>query len=160
LFLGDALTQVVVTPTLLYWFTRGPGGQRPHLGESIVMYVCLVLALFVGLVVNHPSYLLIFVYLPIPFLILAAVRLGPFGTANSLTLIAIVSMIAAVGGTGVFAGQSPDQAMLLIQWVDTSSLMRSRRLERASVQLFRCVCASARPSSQEAKPVRAIRWGC
>ena len=54
-FLADALTQVVVTPALLYWFTRESGRQRRHIGESIVVYVCLVIALFVGLVVNHPS---------------------------------------------------------------------------------------------------------
>jgi integral membrane sensor domain MASE1 len=113
-FLGDALTQVVVTPTLLYWCRRD-FGTRVRLAELLPVAVCVAGALFVGLGVDHFSYSLMFVYLPIPFLIWAAVRLGPFGTANSLTLVAIVSMVAAVEGMGVFAGQTASNAVLSIQ---------------------------------------------
>jgi len=113
-FLGDVLAQVIVTPTLLYWCTRA---YRPHKppGELVLVFVGLAGALFFGFVVSHDSHFLIFTYLPVPFLIWAAVRLRPFGAANAIALVGIVSMIAAVRGTGVFAGQPAGDAVVSIQ---------------------------------------------
>jgi signal transduction histidine kinase len=113
-FLGDVLAQVIVTPTLVYWFTRSHR-HNVRLLELICVLAALVGASFFGFLVSRPLNWPIALYLPIPFLIWAAVRLGPFGTANSLTLVAIVAVISAAGGTGVFAGVPPENAVLSIQ---------------------------------------------
>jgi len=104
-FLGDTLAQVIVTPTVIYWCTRRYRDSDARLGELIVVCVGLALAssyAFVARGHTAPSPTLL--YVPVPFLIWAAVRLGPFGTANAISLVAITSMIGAVRGTGVFAG--------------------------------------------------------
>lgn len=113
-FLGNALTQVVVTPTLLYWCTRRIEGRRQW-AEMLVVSCCLSGALFVGLTLTQASHWWIFLYLPVPFLMWAAVRLGPLGTATSLSLVAIVSMVAAVAGTGIFAGEPAQHVVPSIQ---------------------------------------------
>ena len=114
-FLGDALAQVIVTPTLLYWWTRGYRDVGSRLKELLLVGAGLTGALLYAFVVNHESLSLIFVYLPVPFLIWAAVRLRPFGTANAVALVTLVSMVAAVRGTGIFAGVSGDAAVLAMQ---------------------------------------------
>lgn len=117
-FLGDALTQVVVTPTLLYWCTGSHRNLRGRLVECLAVCVSLVATVsYVFLTSRDMSPSLAFLYVPVPFLVWAAVRLRPFGTANAIALVAIISMLAAVRGTGIFAGGAsvlPLQLFLLV----------------------------------------------
>src|SRR5262249_52795569 len=52
---------------------------------------------------------------PVPLLIWSAVRLRPFGTANAIALVAIVSMVGAVRGTGMFAEGAARSSVLSLQ---------------------------------------------
>jgi hypothetical protein len=87
-FLGDTLAQVIVTPTMVYWWNREYEHASARLGELLVLSIGLSMALFYAFVVEHDSYLLSMMYAPVPFLIWAAVRLRPFGTANAIALVA------------------------------------------------------------------------
>ena len=46
-------------------------------------------------------------YAPLPFLLWAAVRLGPAGTASALAVMVVVTIWGAVNGLGPFAGGTP-----------------------------------------------------
>ena len=113
-FLGDLLAQVIVTPTILYWFTSRLIPQH-RVRESIIVFGGLTVALLIGFLGDHRSPWLTVLYLPLPFLVWATVRLGPFGTSNALTLVAVASVISAANGSGVFADDSPSHAALSIQ---------------------------------------------
>jgi len=113
-FLGNAVTQVVVTPMLVYWGRRD-FRERVGFTEAICASCGLTGTLFVSFLVDHSSSALMFMYLPIPFLVWVAVRLRPFGAANALALVAVVAVVAAVKGSAVFAGESPAGAVLSIQ---------------------------------------------
>lgn len=113
-FLGDAVTQVVITPTILLWCRRD-FGLRVSLLETIAASTGLAVALYVGLLVGHAASSPVFIYLPVPFLIWVAARVGPFGAANALSLLAIVAMLGAMDGRGIFTGTSPAEAVLSIQ---------------------------------------------
>ena len=113
-FLGNAVTQVVVTPMLVYWGRRD-FRERVDVIEATCAACGLAGALIVGFLVDHSSAALMFMYLPIPFLVWVAVRLGPFGAANALALVAAVTMLAAVRGSTVFAGEPPAGTVLTIQ---------------------------------------------
>jgi integral membrane sensor domain MASE1 len=52
------------------------------------------------------------VYPPVPLLVWAAVRMRPFGTANAIALVAVVSMVGAVRGTGMFADDATHASVL------------------------------------------------
>src|SRR5262245_36811305 len=54
-FLGDALAQVIVTPTMLYWCTREYRHANARLGELVVLSVSLAAALFYAFVVAHDA---------------------------------------------------------------------------------------------------------
>ena len=114
-FLGDALAQVIVTPAIIYWSARAHRQQPPRLGEHVILMVALGTASSVAFVLINNGYSLGLAYLPVPLLIWSAVRLRPFGTANALALVAIVSMVGAVRGTGMFAETTAQSSVLALQ---------------------------------------------
>jgi len=114
-FLGDAVAQVIVTPTLLYWCAGGYRRVNARMKEIALMAAGLLAVLYFAFVMPHASYSPIVLYAPVPFLIWAAIRLRPFGTANALLLVAVVSMLGAVRGTGVFWGNSSNEVLLSMQ---------------------------------------------
>ncbi len=102
--LGDSLTQVVVTPTLLFWAARAHRHARARLAELLILCVALALTLsYAFMVPATRESSLALLYAPVPFLVWAAVRLRPFGTANAITLVALISIVGAVRGNGMFA---------------------------------------------------------
>jgi two-component system sensor histidine kinase UhpB len=112
-FLGDAVTQVIVTPALLYWCHREYRHANARLGELLILLAGLAaVASYAFIGAGSPSLL---IYAPIPFLVWAAIRLCPFGTANAIGLVAIVATIGAARGSGVFAGTAPLQSVVSLQ---------------------------------------------
>jgi signal transduction histidine kinase len=67
-------------------------------------------------------------YLPLPLLVWAAVRFGPWGASASLLSCALLSIAGAVRGQGPFVGHSPEenalaiQTFLILMWVPIMSL--------------------------------------
>jgi signal transduction histidine kinase len=114
-FMGDALTQVIVTPTLLYWCTRASGRVTSRPTESALLLVGLNAALYYTFVASHGDSSPALLYMPVPFLIWAAVRLGPPAAANANALVSVIAVFGTVNATGVLAGHSPDHALLSIQ---------------------------------------------
>jgi PAS domain S-box-containing protein len=57
----------------------------------------------------------VLVYLPLPFILWAAVRLGPLGANTGLLIVAILSVSGAVHGRGPFASGSPADNVLPLQ---------------------------------------------
>src|SRR5262249_5992090 len=111
-FLGNALTQVVVTPMLLYWCTAYWRRITFSRSEVAVLVSSLLAVLCFTFVVHHARTSPALLYVPVPFLMWAAVRFGAFGAANALTMTAMVAMVGAVRGAGVFStGPSFDQVL-------------------------------------------------
>lgn len=114
-FLGNALGQVVITPTLLYLCTINYEKVNIRLKETIFLSVGLGAVLYFAFLIPHAGYSPLFLYAPLPFLIAAAVRLRPLGTASAVSLVALVSMLSAVEGKGLFSGNSPSENVLSMQ---------------------------------------------
>jgi signal transduction histidine kinase len=114
-FLGDTMAQVVVTPMILYWCTRAYRHPNARIRELVILSAGLGVALYFAFVRGDSRYSLILMYVPVPFLVWAAVRLRPFGTANAIALVAIVSMVGAVRGSGLFAAGANHQSVLSLQ---------------------------------------------
>ena len=120
-FLGDALTQLVITPAILYGL---PGLERSlkraspaRWTEALVVTLGLVIAGYVAF--HTPSGARGFAepqfYAPIPFLFWAALRFGIPGASGAVAVIAIISVSAALRGDGPFTGRSPDDTALALQ---------------------------------------------
>jgi len=114
-FLGDALAQVIVTPAILYWSVRAYRRRPARLGEFLTIMAALGTASVFAFVLMSKGYSLSVVYLPVPLLIWAAVRLRPFGTANAIALVAVIAMVGAVRGTGMFGEEASHSSVLSLQ---------------------------------------------
>jgi two-component system sensor histidine kinase UhpB len=114
-FLGDALAQVIVTPAILYWSARTYRHRPARLGEFVIVMSALCTASAFAFVLINRGYSLSLVYLPVPLLIWAAVRLRPFGTANAIALVAAVSIVGVIRGTGMFADGAAHSSVLSLQ---------------------------------------------
>jgi two-component system sensor histidine kinase UhpB len=114
-FLGDALAQVIVTPAVIYWSSRTDREWPVRFGENLILMVALGMASSIAFVLINSGYSLSLAYLPVPLLLWSAVRLRPFGTANAVALVALISMIGAVRGTGMFGSAAAQSSVLSLQ---------------------------------------------
>jgi signal transduction histidine kinase len=121
-FIGDALAQVIVTPMILFWCARSFPREVTRVGELLIVLIGIALSSVYTFVLT-PANELSLVYVPVPFLLWAAVRLGSFGTANGIALVAIIAMIGAVRGSGMFAGDTTVLALQLFLFMKGVSLL-------------------------------------
>ena len=119
-YLGDALANLVLTPALLYWLADGFSALRQASVRRCVEAVALTMGLAASGVVaftersaNYVTPALL--YVPVPFLLWAAMRFGIRGASGALSLIALFAIEGAAYGRGPFAAQTPDLNVLSIQ---------------------------------------------
>lgn len=116
---ANMLTNVIVVPTIIAALGRTTSAWRltlsPRYGEALALFAGLLL---VSAVVfsRQLDGRIAFVYLPIPFLLWAAVRFGPGATGAALFLVAFVSSWNAVRGLGGFAGLEPERNIIALQF--------------------------------------------
>ncbi|HEX2444304.1 MAG TPA: ATP-binding protein [Vicinamibacterales bacterium] len=117
--LANVITMVILPPVLLL----APSAlaelrQKPRRAvefAAILAGLFLIHAIAFGwtpaAVAGRPALL----YAPLPLLLWAAVRFGPFGLAAALTTVAIQWLPNARSSAGVFAGDSPAAAVVSLQ---------------------------------------------
>jgi signal transduction histidine kinase/CheY-like chemotaxis protein len=119
-WLGDALGTLVVAPPLLtlnakLWRTS----TRERLGEAVLLMLTLAVVavmVFTASPVSPRSFALLeFEYLVFPFVIWAALRLGPPGTSTVTLLTTVIAVWGTVHGLGPFARGSVHDSLLLLQ---------------------------------------------
>jgi signal transduction histidine kinase len=112
-FSSNVLAEMTIVPLVVTWAALGIQGWR---NQPLVRHV-EAFAMLLGLL---GACLLVFdlpfvdahaapalFYAPLPFLLWAAVRLGPVGTATSLAVMVVVTIWGAVQGLGPFTGGTP-----------------------------------------------------
>lgn len=114
-FLGDALANLVLTPTLLYWYSRSLRAVSPRLWEIVWWSVGFGVSLYVAVSFAQTGYAPIALYLPVPFLIWAASRFGPIGASSALSFLALLCMIGITEGEGPFSANLASKNVLFAQ---------------------------------------------
>jgi PAS domain S-box-containing protein len=118
-FLGDALASLVLTPVLICLMQNAGRFRRASLARYIEVSL-MVIGLGAGAYFAFdlewnslsPPF---FLYLPVPFLLWAAMRFGPLGTSVVLSVISIWATFGALAGRGPFASTSSESLVLSIQ---------------------------------------------
>ncbi|HXV80591.1 MAG TPA: MASE1 domain-containing protein [Candidatus Binatia bacterium] len=120
-FLSEALAYLMLAPAILTWIASARTiFKNISLARSIeaILIGCALLAISVR-VFNWPaaneSSVPALVYLPLPLLLLTAVRFGPIGLNTSLLTVAFLSISGAVRGRGPFAASTADDSVLPLQ---------------------------------------------
>jgi len=145
-FLGNALTQLVVTPFIFYWVFR-PVIRRPlssaQWAEAIVLLVGLLVSLMLAFrpAADHAGFADARMYAPIVFMFWAAVRFGmPGATAATalLTCFAVAASLAPEGSHSELAMNSSAsslQQFLLLRvaplYLVAVLLEHSRRIQQS-----------------------------
>ncbi len=120
-FIANLLPFMILTPGIVFASTRGAEIiKRASVKQSIEMIVILAALVGSGVGVfglkssalgNFPALL----YVPLPFLLWAAVRLGPAGLSLSFLVFAFMAIFNALGGYGPFVTQSPADNIFWLQ---------------------------------------------
>jgi two-component system sensor histidine kinase UhpB len=119
-FLGNALANLLLTPALfcLVRDFRSFGRMKlPHWIEAFLVAAGLIfsgyLAFHRGLsVVGYSPFLL---YLPVPFLLWAAFRLGPLGASVALSVVSVLAVVGTLYGQGPLSEKAAASSSLEIQ---------------------------------------------
>ena len=135
------LTLVPVIVTTTEGWRRVRQVPRSRWLEASGVFAALLASCSLVFVLQHPgpdtSPALL--YLPLPLLVWAAVRFGPWGASTSLLLCALLSIWGAVNGQGPFVARSPQenalaiQLFLIVTWIPVMSLAAVIR-ERARAE--------------------------
>ena len=120
-FLSEAVAFVMLAPAALTWIAGAPLAADGHVSRAwcrSLMIGCALMAVCVR-VFSWPTAtegsIPALVYLPLPLLLLAAVRFGPAGVNTSLLIVAFLSISGAVHGRGPFTGSSAADNVLSLQ---------------------------------------------
>jgi signal transduction histidine kinase len=108
---ANALAALIVAPLILTWanfdLSRLRRMAAARVAEAVVLLIGLVAVSFVVFDLPRVDAAPALFYAPLPFLLWAAVRLGPAGTASALAVMTVVTIWGAVHGLGPFAGRAP-----------------------------------------------------
>src|SRR5262249_35279309 len=104
-FLGNALVNIVLTPLFLELATDWRGFRKVtarHWIEAAVIIAGLVVAVWLlrSLSLGNTGVAAVYPYVPVAFLILAAVRFGPIGASGSLSIMSLLLVVAVQARRG------------------------------------------------------------
>lgn len=114
-FLGDALANLVLTPTLLYWCTKRFREVSAPVLETFLWITGFGLSLCCIFFLSHSNYAPLALYVPLPFLVWAAVRFGPIGASSALSFLALLSVVGIARVVGASSLHPESHDVLLAQ---------------------------------------------
>jgi signal transduction histidine kinase len=122
-WVGDMLGDLAMAPLLFVWLSRPWIGARRWLwAEAFVLFAALAAVSAVVLTQPHPG-LLTQPYMVFPLLALVAWRLGPYGAATGVFLVAAISVAGATLLHTPFVRPTLNESLLLLQiFVGVASL--------------------------------------
>ena len=118
---SNALAALAIPPVIVLWANDGPAWLRRvstrQRVEALIMIggLLAVSALVFAWEYSRRDATPALLFLPLPFLLWAALRFGPPATSASLLILIFVSIWGAAKGLGPFAALSPMQSVLSLQ---------------------------------------------
>ena len=120
-FLTDVFGYLTLAPAVLTWISyplHAPWSASPRrnveaglLGVGLLLTTMRVFVWPTGIPIGTPALM----YLPLPFLLWAAVRFGPRGATTSLAIVTLLAMSGALRGYGPFIASTPADNALSLQ---------------------------------------------
>src|SRR5215472_3922960 len=116
---SNAVSALIIVPLIVTWVTNGVHPVRAA-SRSLYVEAC---ALFLGLLAV--SYVVLYelragvdlalLFLPLPFLLWAAVRFGALGASTAISIVSFLAIWSASHGHGPFSGETAEQSALSIE---------------------------------------------
>jgi PAS domain S-box-containing protein len=159
---SNALAALAISPVIVLWANDGPAWLRRVSArqrvEALIMIggLLAVSALVFTWEYSRRDATPALLFLPLPFLLWAALRFGPPATSASLLILIFVSIWGAAKGLGPFAALSPMRSVLSLQMfllaisvplIFLAAVIEERRKKeeslRESEELFRTMADTA-----------------
>ena len=116
---SNALAALIIVPLIVTWATTGISalrtGRLSRYSEACILFVSLLLLSYAVLYEFGAGVDLALLFLPLPFLIWAAVRFGTLGASTAISIVGFLAIWSASHGHGPFSGETPEQNALSIQ---------------------------------------------
>jgi PAS domain S-box-containing protein len=160
-FAANVLAALTLVPATVLWIKNGVAGLRAASLLRSIEGSALVIGLFsVTFLVftwhsAGPSELPALVYIPLPFLLWAAVRFGPLGSSTCVLILALLSIWQTTHGRGPFVSSSPEENVFFLQlFLSVASMplffLAALVEERRSAEQTRAQAAAIVESSNDA----------
>jgi PAS domain S-box-containing protein len=116
---SNALAALIVVPLIITWATTGISDLRTarpwRYLEACVLFTGLLLVSYAVLHKLGSEANSVLLFLPLPFLLWAAVRFGAWGASTAISIVGFLAIWSASHGHGPFSGATPEQDALSIQ---------------------------------------------
>src|SRR5438034_5060494 len=118
-FSSNALAALIVVPLIVTWAMNGiPRLRRARFSsylEACVLFLSLFAVSYAVLYEFGPGADSAFLFLPLPFLLWAAVRFGSLGASSAISIVGFLAIWSGSHGHGPFSGGTAEQDALSIQ---------------------------------------------
>ena len=118
-FFSNALAALIVVPLVVTWATTGIQALRTaplsRYWEACPLFVGLLLVSYAVLYKFDSGTDSALLFLPLPFLLWAAVRFGSVGASTAISVVSFLAIWSAAHGHGPFSGGTVEQDALSIQ---------------------------------------------
>ena len=116
---SNALAALIIVPLVVTWSTTGiqslRTGRLSHCLEACVLFAGLLLVSYAVLYKFGSGADAALLFLPLSFLLWAAVRFGVVGASTAISCVSFLAIWSAAHGHGPFSGGPPEQDALSIQ---------------------------------------------
>ncbi len=177
-FFSNVLTAVTFVPVIVTCVTLGPqiwrsAGVQHYLEAAALMLGLLIISSLVFVETSFVgSAVPALIYAPVPFLIWAAIRLGPLGTSASLLTVALFAVWGTIHRQGPFVAASAEESalstqlflimlsitLLLLSSVVEQSRKTAKALEQSEEQLRLAISAAKIGTWDWSIPRNATTW--
>ncbi len=116
---SNAISALVIVPLIVTWVTNGVRplrtASRSRYLEACTVFLGLLAVSYFVLYELRSEADLTLLFLPLPFLLWAAVRFGVLGESTGISIVSFLAIWSASHGHGPFSGETAEQSALSIQ---------------------------------------------
>jgi PAS domain S-box-containing protein len=116
---SNAVSALIIVPLIVTWVTNGTHplriASRSRYLEACVLFLGLLAVSYVVLYELKAGADLALLFLPLPFLLWAAVRFGALGASTAISIVGFLAIWSASHGHGPFSRETAEQSALSIE---------------------------------------------
>jgi PAS domain S-box-containing protein len=116
---SNAVSALIIVPAIVTWITSGVQSlrtaPRSRYLEACVVFLGLLLVSYGVLYESRSGADLSLLFLPLPFLLWAAIRFGVLGASTAISIVGFLAIWSASHGHGPFSGETAEQSALSIE---------------------------------------------
>ena len=116
---SNSVSALIIVPLIVTWITNGVQAlrttSRPRSLEACAVFLGLLAVSYAVLYELRSGADLALLFLPLPFLLWAAIRFGALGASTAISIVGFLAIWSASHGHGPFSGETAEHSALSIE---------------------------------------------